>query len=303
MKEKIIGSIVGFAIGDAIGMPLEFDERCDPIRQFEPNAKKGLRAGRYTDNTQHLEIAIDSFVLNQGKINLDDISKRLINWYTSKQASSIGRTTELAIHNLLSGLPPTESGIYNYEACGSSGLVRILPYSLISAMRPYEAKITNGDTRRILGITHPHKAVYRMGLLLNYLIQEIMHGKSAKETIDMIVFEASFLDKRVRDKLKQTTELAETDKPTFSSIEEIGNDGYVESVMFSALYAVQKHDDFEEAVLCAANGRGDSYSRAAFTGALMGLRNGIGGIPPEWISGLERVSVLIEKAGKLYSFK
>jgi len=303
MKDKVKGSIIGFAIGDAIGMPLEFSKTNNYVSGFEPNKRTGLKAGQYTDDTQHLEIALDSCINCYGRINLGDMSERLINWYKSGKARSIGRTTELAMKNLLEGVEPTKSGIDNLQSCGSIGLSRLVPYLLLSALKPYPEKLTNGDVKRILGVTHAHKKVYRMGNLLSYFIHGVMYDRSPREINNMILFENEFLNKDMRKKLKFIKELSESDKDPLDSIKKIGDSGFVEDVLFSAIYSSLKYDNFKDAVLCSANGKGDSDSRAAITGAISGLYKGYEAIPKEWVTKLERSSELEEKAENIYYLK
>jgi len=299
MREKIKGSVIGFAIGDAMGMPLEFRNDDKQVSGYEGNQRKCLKAGQYTDDTQHLEIGMDSAIYSKGAIDIDDIAKRLVTWYKT-DARSMGRTTGEAIQNLIQGADPTKSGIDHINACGSLAIARLLPYSLLSALRPHKEKITDADTKRILGITHAHKNVQPMGALLNYFVQEVAHGRTTKGTNDMIIFENSFLNQRLRKRLRKVRDLAESSTSSYDAIQEIGNGGHVEDVMLSAIYSAIKYGDFREAVLSSANARGDSDSRAAITGALSGLELGVLQIPDEWREGLERWKELDEKARELY---
>jgi ADP-ribosylglycohydrolase len=197
-----------------------------------------------------------------------------------------------------------KSGIDHINSCGALGMARLVPFSLISAINGYKTNTSNKlqkkDIRKILGITHRHKKVCDMGLIFNYFIQEGMHGRSPKETIDMILFEDDFLNKKIRQKLKIAKQLSESKEDIYQTIQEIGNSGFVEDVMYSSIYSALKGSSFEESILISANGGGDSDSRAAITGALCGLETGVSEIPNHLKKGLERSEDLEKKARLLY---
>lgn len=299
-QNRVKGSIVGFAIGDAIGGPVEFKKEPKPVTDFQPAHSKGLKPGQYTDDTQHLLISIDSLLSNYGAINLDDISRRLRQWYGSGEARSIGRTTEQAIQNLRRGIDPRHSGINNPHSCGSLAIPRLIPYCLLSALLPYEQKLGSADERRILGITHAHPRVAKMGSLVHYYVQEIMHGKTPGESSYQIVKENEFLNRACRKKLEEVIGLVETNVDPKVAIQTIGESGFVEDVVYSAIYSAIKGKDFRDSVLIAANGFGDADSRASLTGALKGLELGYSSIPEDLRTRVENASLLESKAKQLY---
>ncbi len=301
--DKIAGCIIGFAIGDALGAPNEFSKTPRIVRGYEPSVKKGLKAGQFTDDTQHLEISLDSLLAKNGEIDLEDNAERLVRWYNSGDARSIGRTTELAIQNIKNGADYTQSGINNEKACGSLAIPRLIPYSLVSAVSAYEHKLQRGDIKRIVALTHAHKKVAQIAELFNYFIQEGMNGRSTEAAVDMIIFENDFLNKKIRRKLEKSKALAHSGMEPYQAIQEIGNSGFIEDVMFSAIYSTIKGSSFEEAVLIAANGLGDSDSRAAFAGALYGLDIGASKIPSYLKEGLERKDELEKKARQAYCMR
>lgn len=298
---RIKGSIVGYAIGDAIGASLEFQKTPkEQVTDFIPSPRKGLNAGQFTDDTQHLCLSLDSLIENEGEIIIDDIATRLKSWYRSGKARSIGRTTELAILNLIKGIDPKHSGINNPGSCGSLGIPRLIPYCLLSALLSYERKLSTSDEKNILGITHSHKDVFRMGSLIHYYLQEIMYGKTPLEVTTQIVDENEFLNRKTRKKLGVVLGLADSPVDPKVAIYTIGNTGYVEDVVYSSIYSSIKGKDFKEAVLFAVNGLGDSDSRGGLTGALKGLSVGYSQLPQEWKTNVEDSSMLQEKAIKLY---
>ncbi len=301
--DKVKGAVLGFAIGDAMGAPREFSRRptLRPVLCYETAFTKGLQAGQFTDDTQQLEIALDSLLAYHGEINLDDLGKRLIHWYTSGEARSIGRTTESAVRNLMKGVKPSKSGIDHINACGSLAIARLVPYSLLSAISRSDYKIENNEVGKILGVTHAHKKVKNMGRLFNYFVQEVANGRTVRETLDLILFEDEFLNKSIRKKLKEIKDLADSDSCNpREAIQKIGTGGFVEDVVYSAIFSAIRTVNFHEAVITSADGEGDSDSRAALTGTLSGLETGASKIPAHLKEELEGNSELEKKAAKLY---
>ena len=294
--DRITGCIVGFAIGDALGAPLEF-KKSGHVEDFLPAPSKGLIAGQYTDDTQHLIISLDSLIENNGKINLEDQAERLKKWYNSGNARSIGYTTRRAIIRLKKGIPPESSGIEHINSCGSLALSRLIPYSLFSALYYHPQKIDRPKIRSILKITHGHPIVLDMGELINYYIQEMVHGKNAEATTYQIISEDKFLNRRIRRKLEFI--LNNKDDSLQVMFRKIGNSGFVEEIVYSSLYSVLHGLDFRSSLLNSVNALGDSDSRGAITGALYGMQVGYSLLPKQWKEKIENSNLLVEKSQNL----
>ena len=229
------------------------------------------------------------------------MADRLKNLYDSGEARSIGRTSALAIQRLNQGISPYDSGINNINNCGSLALARLLPYSLFSALVPLNYKLDRKQTKDILSITHSHKKVLSMGELINYFTQGMVHGNSAKGVAYEIINENYFLNKKIRDKIKRSLDLAEIkDKDSSEFVKEIGDSGFVEDVVYSSFYSIFRGPTFRDSVLNSANARGDSDTRASITGALYGLQTGYSRLPIDGIDNLEDSQEIIKKASELY---
>jgi ADP-ribosyl-[dinitrogen reductase] hydrolase len=298
--DKLKGGIVGFAIGDALGAPVEFLRDPVEVCDFLPSTKKGLKAGQFTDDTQHLLLSLDSIIENDGTIQLEDYSERLKRWYKSSETKSIGYTTRRAIENLFRGIDARHSGINEEKACGSLGLMRVIPPVLYSVLLPTPYKIPYSTMKKTIEITHAHKKVTRMGDLLYYFTHEMVYGKDAEEVLMQIDSENQFLNKKYRQKLRRVLELARTTESP-RALEEIGTSGFVEEVLLSSIYCSMKGTSFEESVLMAVNGEGDTDSRGALTGYLCGLQYGLNEIPSRWIENLENAKELSIKAWQIYN--
>jgi ADP-ribosylglycohydrolase len=133
---KITDSIIGHAIGDAMGMPTEFCTRehllSNPVVDMIGSKKVGQPAGSWTDDTS-MEIAtIESIVSNNG-FNYSDIMSRWCDWLNKGEYTpngvvfDVGRTCLRACRNFMNGIEPTKCGLSDENSNGNGSLMRILP--------------------------------------------------------------------------------------------------------------------------------------------------------------------------------
>ena len=136
-----------------------------------------------------------------------------------------------------------------------------------------------------------------MGELINYYIQEMVHGKNAEATTYQIISEDKFLNRRIRRKLEFI--LNNKDDSLQVMFRKIGNSGFVEEIVYSSLYSVLHGLDFRSSLLNSVNALGDSDSRGAITGALYGMQVGYSLLPKQWKEKIENSNLLVEKSQNL----
>ena len=90
LRERILGTIFGQAVGDALGLSTEFMSRQE-VDQFYPNGiedysqivqddhRRRWQRGDWTDDTDMMLCILDSFVACQ-KVDILDIARRLKEW-------------------------------------------------------------------------------------------------------------------------------------------------------------------------------------------------------------------------------
>ncbi len=113
-KKNKPSTLLGLAIGDALGQPFEF---CSMEKIVASGWKKGftksgvwnLQPGQWTDDTKMALCIANSLVINQ-EFNPEDLAKRYVAWVNSGDIRGIGLTCERAISRLRTGVPITESG-------------------------------------------------------------------------------------------------------------------------------------------------------------------------------------------------
>ena len=134
---KIKDGIIGHAVGDAMGVPVEFCIRekllINPVTDMIGYGSHQVPEGFWSDDTS-MEIALIDSYITKGKFDYDDIMTKFNNWvnygeYTpSGEVFDIGRTCLQAIRNYSHGnIKATDCGLTSFNSNGNGSLMRILP--------------------------------------------------------------------------------------------------------------------------------------------------------------------------------
>src|SRR5579864_2495502 len=100
-------ALLGCAIGDALGIFAESKlPNYEPLvawdgKSFLGSKHHDLKPGQYSDDTQ-MSIEVAESLIQHG-FDPEDLSKRYVDWLTSGRARGYGKTTLLAVHNLMEG--------------------------------------------------------------------------------------------------------------------------------------------------------------------------------------------------------
>src|SRR6185369_17778740 len=144
LKERIEGGIVGLLVGDALGVPYEFHKQyaIPPLAEIEFDSPPGFSRshshvlpGTWSDDGAHALLLLAS-LLHCGKLDLDDLGRRLVNWYdygykaVEADVFDVGVQTAQAINRFQSGAPAHQAGLRDEHANGNGSLMRVLPLAL-----------------------------------------------------------------------------------------------------------------------------------------------------------------------------
>lgn len=284
------GCLIGLAVGDALGAPLEFMTGAEiagkygPVREFKGGGWLALAPGEYTDDTQMM-LCIARSIVAQGGFDPADVAQRFVAWLNS-DPKDVGNTTRLAIELLKAGTPWREAG---ERACvergrmgaGNGSVMRCAPIALLDyrdQRRLIEdswdsSLITHGDARACWG-----------AVALNLLIARLL--TDAREGLVEAV--APRIEHReVREALLAAPRLA---------IDELRPSGFVVDTLQTALRCFLGAGSFEEALVSAVNLGGDADTVGAVCGAMAGAHFGLGGIPERWQMGLHGGEEILDLA-------
>ncbi len=312
LEDKFIGCIVGAAIGDALGCPIEALTYNSIIRDFGyvtsymPNTnrrgdKMGL--GEWTDDTEMaLAIAnalIDERIINPqhlGELFAQDIEEidlwQKIERGYSKKSLIISKMLRLGVNWRYSGL----------DRIGCGSVMRTHPIGAFSH-DDIDELIENSKLQTL--VTHKGSESIDSTILLSYAVAKAFAYDQQKNPLNTELFYndikklGSKLIPILTEKLEQYRKYQEIGIPEFVILTKSGR-GPVDTACLSIECFLRSPNDFLRAVTMSINNDGDSDSTGSMTGAISGAYLGFSKIPKDLVSGLHQKDMLIEKGKRLY---
>ena len=192
LRSRFVGAMVGFAVGDALGMPVQFLSR-DQIRRYygsplktftcaqAGHASQALPKGSYTDDTQMM-LATAECLVECGRMDPARQADALLAWYkdTVPHRTPL-RANELACKHLAAGKAWTKSGVFS-SGCGAA--VRMLPVGLL------HCKNTPALIRAALDdcvITHTDPRAKAASVAVAYLIARLVQSSARCSPGDQVL--------------------------------------------------------------------------------------------------------------------
>jgi ADP-ribosylglycohydrolase len=296
---RCVGSVAGFAVGDAMGMPAQFLTR-DQIRRYygkhissflkahPGHASDFLPAGSYTDDTQMM-LATAEVLIECRKMDPARQADALLSWYVNTNPHRTPmRANVRACRHLSMGRAWTKSGVFS-GGCGAA--VRMLPIGLFYCTDP-DRLVRAALDECVITHTDPHAraASVAVAYLVGRLIQATPHcsaGDQVLETADRV----APLDADTAAMLRWVTQIVHLTPE--EALFEIGTSSDAIEAIPAAVYCLLKHPrNFAHAVQTAVNGGDAADSIAALTGGFIGALNGAEAIPKEWMAEVENAALL-----------
>jgi ADP-ribosylglycohydrolase len=292
--EMTISGIVGLAVGDALGVPVEFHDR-DSLRRHPVTGMRGYGShqqppGTWSDDTALALCLAES--LCQAGIDYCDQAKRFIGWMLRGewtphgQVFDIGNATRQAIFRLDRGVAPTEAGLTDVSSNGNGSLMRILPLALYLAYARPAERIEAAMTCSRL--THGHPRSQLACVMYVEIAAALLRGS---EFSAAVANSQEIVASLVADRFPQEQQpFARLLSPGLELLAEsdVSGSGYVLHCLEASLWCSLNAVSYEAGVLQAINLGEDTDTTGAVTGGLLGLRFGLKTIPIEWIQALAR---------------
>lgn len=302
---KFISGILGHAIGDAMGVPLEFSTREECIEESVINmigyGAHDVPKGTWSDDTS-MELAIMDSFIQKNQFDYDDIMQKF-NEYVNEDKYTpnckmfdIGRTVLRALLDYNNRLTTATNSTMNTEIDNGNGtLMRIFPVVYYA----YFNKLNDEQVQVLIdkhsGMTHNHN-ISKMACYIytSYLI-EILNEKSINEAY-----------KNIREKdysiygevtISKFDRIINNDIYS-NSLEEIKSTSFVVDTLEAVLWVIHNTINYKQAIIGAINLGGDTDTIGAITGSIAGVLYGRDNIPDDWCEDLIMKDYIVDMAKK-----
>jgi ADP-ribosyl-[dinitrogen reductase] hydrolase len=267
VRMRARASLLGLAVGDALGATVEFMTAGEIKATYGVHRKMigggwlKLRPGQVTDDTQ-MSMCIARSIAASG-YSIEDIARRFVTWYQSKPPD-VGNTCRRGIARFIN--QGTVHGLPNEGDAGNGAAMRMAPVAVAAlADENLLVDMTIGQAH----ITHNHALSDAASLLVGRLIQLALIGHAM-------------------DRLRRQADDTVAKFPTFRFVPYHGlSTAYVVDTLQTTLHFLFTTSSFEECLVATVNQGGDADTTGAIVGAIAGAYYGMDAIPREWLRKLE----------------
>ena len=312
-KNTVRDALLGFAIGDAYGVPYEFLSRVEIARlelgdmvgrdtspAFESRWIDMIPAGAWSDDTSMLIAAMDGIIAEEGHIVDTDIMDRFVAWWDEGQFCSLdfpfglGGNVSKALVKYRCDFPPEQCGGTGFMDNGNGALMRILPFSLYAIGRSLDFNEMLHVVHEGSALTHAHEISKVCCVLYTVFLKGCITTGDVAIALRQMQ-EVEWAKHYSKGTLEAVKVVLDPDFPNIP-ISQIAETGYVVDSLEAALYSILHSYDYRTAIQTAVRLGYDTDTNAGITGSLAGILYGIDSIPHEWLSVLKRRSYLEEMA-------
>ena len=285
--------IIGLAIGDAMGVPVEFQIRkklqLNPVKEMIGYGSHNVPKGTWSDDTSMTLALMDAIPITNHIVPAH-ISNNFIKWMDNAEYTAtgvrfdIGRTCLQAIINCKRGIYPTEAGLDGELNNGNGSLMRILPVAYYCYAKNLDENDIYTAVKSVSSITHKHE-ISIMGCYIYVLFAiELLNKHSFNEAyFNIKQKDYSMFSDYCQDKYKRILK----DEISDYDIDSISSSGYVVDTLEATLWCILTTNDFNSAIIKAINLGNDTDTIGACVGGLSGIFYGLDSINPQWIKDLQ----------------
>ncbi len=336
LQSRVRGCLLGGAIGDALGAPVEF-MRLEQIKEhFGPDgiveyAQAYGRIGAITDDTQMTLFTAEGLMRAFIRENLKGIcsvpsvvSHAYLRWLLTQGVPSaggleIGKDGWLwgvkALHSrrapgntclsALASMKHFTDEIARNGSKGAGAIMRVAPVALmVSRDGEQDAARVFQLAKSVSWITHGHPSGYLSAAAFAVILHALLWGQSLVTGIERArrILKREARSAETLDAMERALACVEAREPPELAIPLIGGAWVGEEALGVALYCALTTSDFASAVRMAVNHDGDSDTTGSLVGQLTGAMQGQDALPAHWLRDLELLETITEIAADLSTF-
>lgn len=297
-KDRISGVLLGTAVGDALGLPLEGISSRRAKRLFPGPLRHRFLLGRgmLSDDTEHSFMVAQSLL--DAPADADVFARRMAwrlrLWFLSLPAG-VGMATARACLKLCFGFSPKRSGVFS---AGNGPAMRSALFGAMIENAEMRDKFIEASTR----LTHTDPKAFVGAKAVAEIVAFVMRQGNADKPLPEDI---AVLLHNIEPDDETWVALVETMKRCWNNETTVGDfavklglhkgvSGYVYHTVPVAIFAWLRHfSDFRQTLESVIECGGDTDTVGAIAGAMAGATVGENGIPPEWMSGISDFPISI----------
>ncbi len=336
MCKRFRGCLIGGAVGDALGAPVEFNGYSEIVRKFGSQGIRDYvpaygRLGAITDDTQMTLFTAEGLLrahVRGGMRGLTDYAgiadHAYLRWLETqgyRAPIEIGRDGWLrTIEDLHYRRAPGNTCLSALQAKrvfgdaarndskGCGGVMRVAPVGLFAWHQRSSDDIATSVfdlAAQIAGLTHGHPSGQWPAGVLALLVLRALDGVPLRDALA----EAKGI-LRLKDRPQETLNAlamaealaASGNPPSAAEVEKLGGGWIAEEALAIGVYCALVAMDFEQGIVLSVNHGGDSDSTGSIAGNLLGAMMGEEAIPERWRKPLELAETIAIIAEDLHDY-
>lgn len=294
-EQHVNSALFGVAVGDALGVPVEFTRRTDleqnPVTDMRGFGTYNLPSGTWSDDSSLTFCLAEALCSG---FDIDQIGATFVQWYykdywtATGHVFDIGVGTREALYRIKHGTKAELAGGTDEDANGNGSLMRILPLLFYIQDKPIVKRFAL--TKQVSSITHGH---IRATMACFYYLEFAKLITEGKDKVEIYKYLQNYLPQFFSEigidqsEIDHFYRIFNQDISDLKKID-IQSGGYVVHTLEASLWCILTTDTYADAVLKAVNLGRDTDTTAAVTGGLAGLLYGFDAIPSKWVNGLAR---------------
>ena len=282
-RERVVGCVLGLALGDALGAPFEFRRREEipqPLPAFERDWM-GRPPGSWTDDTAMARNLWRSLA-EKGALAVADVFERHLAWIRSDPPDA-GSLTRRVLWSALEGASLDDAARLEWERRGpevSAGNGSVMYCAPLGAFRAARPELLIEEAPALSAITHWDDRCRTACLAVTLTVAALVRGEDHREAVEAALREV--LERPGGEELEFL--VGEAGRSRRIDGPDMGFTLFTTGV---ALQIVGEGMGVEEGLRYVVSLGGDTDTNGAVAGALLGARHGRGALPTGWLERLQ----------------
>lgn len=280
-RDRVVGCVLGLALGDALGAPFEFRRARDvptPVPAFELPWRGGP-PGSTTDDTA-MALNLVASLTERGRFDGVDLLARHVAWLAT-DPPDVGTLTRRVLQRVARGERDAALALWEERgpevSAGNGSVMYCAPLGAAHAGRPEELFEL---APALSALTHWDERCRTACLAVTLTVASLVRGEPPESSLTAAI--AVVQDRPGGEELEFLVEAVGTTRPIDGP-----DQGFCLFTAAAGLQALARGGSFEQELLGVVSLGGDTDTNAAVAGAILGARDGARALPGRWLSKLQ----------------